>query len=922
MEDSKAFRSIASNASNFPPRRPNTQQPRWVKTCTLCKAAGRKSAGTHWLRECSFLPDADRKALAHACFLQDIDFTDDDEYQYDDPINDGTPARDVADVMDPSVIHNPLIDKLTPTRRVSIIQSPFLRVHYGHHPVTLTLECGATTNMISATTASRLGLPIKPATQNAQQADGKTPLSVTGKTHIIVSRGKFDFALDALVVRELDVDILAGTPFMTQNDVAIRPAKKQIILKGLEVVTYGTSSDGDNLTRMRRSQAFLLRAPNQQSIILPGEYLELAMPHDSPADTEWALEPRYDTKLSGPSVPWPQAQEVLSVDHNLRLINNTSEPVVVPRHAHLCQIRQVSTIPSPGSIPSTTSTHIDTSQPKSDLSRHTLPSPFSDNISVNPDGLLSRECHQKFVDLNRSYDRVFNPQVPHYNGKSGNIQGVVNMGPVLPPQRKGRLPHYGPDRLIELQNKCDDLEAQGILAKPEQVGVNVEYLNLTFLVQKPNGGTRLVTDFGDVGRYSKPQPSLLSDTDTILRSIAEWKYLIKTDLTQSYQILLSHSSMKFCGIATPYKGIRLYTRCAMGMPGLETALEELMSRVLGEFIVKGFVAKIADDLYVGGDTEDELFSHWQQVLQALAKNNLGLSAHKTTIAPQTTIVLGWLWRQGTIQVSPHRITALAAVIPPKTVRALRSFIRSYKVLSRVLQNYSAKMQPLDQEVAGRQSNESVTWTDALLEAFHSAQSALKSCKVVTLPRPSDTLWIVTDGAVKEGGMGATLYILRHDQLLLAGFFSARLRKHQVTWLPCEVEALSIATAVNHFAPYIIQAAEHTHVLTDSRPCVLAYNKLCRGEFSNSARVTSFLSTASRYQVVVGHIAGSANLPSDYASRNPVACQDSNCQVCSFVSDLETSVVRTLSVTDVTDGAVSLGLTLNAIVPTYDVYMHT
>ena len=157
-------------------------------------------------------------------------------------------------------------------------------------------------------------------------------------------------------------------------------------------------------------------------------------------------------------------------------------------------------------------------------------------------------------------------------------------------------------------------------------------------------------------------------------------------------------------------------------------------------------------------------------------------------------------------------------------------------------------------------------------------------------------------------MGATLYILRHDQLLLAGFFSARLRKHQVTWLPCEVEALSIATAVNHFAPYIIQAAERTHVLTDSRPCVLAYNELCRGEFSNSARVTSFLSTASRYQVVVGHIAGSTNLPSDYASRNPVACQDSNCQICSFVSDLETSVVRTLSVTDVTDGAVSMPFT--------------
>ena len=59
---------------------------------------------------------------------------------------------------------------------------------------------------------------------------------------------------------------------------------------------------------------------------------------------------------------------------------------------------------------------------------------------------------------------VFNLQVPRYNGMSGNIQGVINMGPVLPPQQ---LPQNGPDHFRELQNKCNELEAQGILAKPE-----------------------------------------------------------------------------------------------------------------------------------------------------------------------------------------------------------------------------------------------------------------------------------------------------------------------------------------------------------------------------------------------------------------------------------------------------------------------
>ena len=42
--------------------------------------------------------------------------------------------------------------------------------------------------------------------------------------------------------------------------------------------------------------------------------------------------------------------------------------------------------------------------------------------------------------------------------------------------------------------------------------------------------------------------------------------------------------MKYCGVATTSRSVRVYTRCPMGMPGSETALEELMCRVLGDFL--------------------------------------------------------------------------------------------------------------------------------------------------------------------------------------------------------------------------------------------------------------------------------------------------------------------------------------------------
>ena len=357
------------------------------------------------------------------------------------------------------------------------------------------------------------------------------------------------------------------------------------------------------------------------------------------------------------------------------------------------------------------------------------------------------------------------------------------MGPVQPPQRKGRVPQYSRDKLVELQQKFDELEQCQVFQRPEDIGITVEYLNPSFLVKKPSGGFRLVTAFTDVGCYSKPQPSLMPDVDSTLRTIAPWKYIIKSDLTRAfYQIPLSKASMKYCGVATPFCGIRVYTRSAMGMPGSETALEELMCRVLGDFLQEGCATKLADDLYCGGDTPQELLTNWSRILDALARCNLRLSASKTVIRPKTTTILGWIWSQGSLSASPHRVAALATCSPPESVKGMRSFIGAYKVLSRVLPHCSQLMDPLESSLADLQSHNHVQWDANLRQKFTTAQDALHTHKSIVLPRASDQLWIVTDGSVTQRGLGATLYVTRQDRLLLAGFFSSNLPKHQVTWV--------------------------------------------------------------------------------------------------------------------------------------------
>ena len=94
-------------------------------------------------------------------------------------------------------------------------------------------------------------------------------------------------------MNELDVDILAGIPFMLTNDISVRPAKQQILIGDTNVVHYGTSPS-DSPNRVHRTQADILK-PEVTSVAWPGSYLELALPSDLQPECTLAIESRTDS---------------------------------------------------------------------------------------------------------------------------------------------------------------------------------------------------------------------------------------------------------------------------------------------------------------------------------------------------------------------------------------------------------------------------------------------------------------------------------------------------------------------------------------------------------------------------------------------------------------------------------------------------
>jgi hypothetical protein len=275
--------------------------------------------------------------------------------------------------------------------RVQVRQSPYIDAFHGHRPIRITIDSGATGNMIRASTARDLHATVTKSSQSAHQADGSSPLFVTGETRITFVRDNRRFLFEGLVVENLDVSILAGTPFMEHNDVGIRPAKRQVILGDGSVYDYGSNTNPAQSHKVRR--AHVLRAPSNNTTVWPGDYIELEIPQEySTIDTTYALEPRRDTPLNNTAKVanmWPSPDLITSVAGKIRIPNLTNTPQTLRRSEHFCQVRPIF-IPAKtpeGSEPPRTP------KPRGATSHHT------DAIRVDPDDTFPTEIKAKFHSL-------------------------------------------------------------------------------------------------------------------------------------------------------------------------------------------------------------------------------------------------------------------------------------------------------------------------------------------------------------------------------------------------------------------------------------------------------------------------------------------------------------------------------------------
>ena len=96
---------------------------------------------------------------------------------------------------------------------------------------------------------------------------------------------------------------------------------------------------------------------------------------------------------------------------------------------------------------------------------------YLDQVVIDPNDQLGAEWRKKFKNLCTEFADTINPNPGRYDGIYGDINNSLDFISTPPPSVKARLPNYSSDKLKIMANLMDDLEAMGVLAKPEEVGV-------------------------------------------------------------------------------------------------------------------------------------------------------------------------------------------------------------------------------------------------------------------------------------------------------------------------------------------------------------------------------------------------------------------------------------------------------------------
>ena len=820
--------------------------------------------------------------------------------------------------------------------RIVPVNSPVLTVFYNSTPINITLDSGATTSFVTEKLCKTLNIRIQPNGQLARLGDGCTTIASKGEINVTFTRGKWSVKFRAIVVEKLNTDIYGGMNFFVENDISIRPKTGEIKLLDKYTI-YQTNvimpPPQMKELQIQRSTTIPLNFKQILFPVLPQIWKETNAVGNSPSlsskekhNDESCLNvivpPEFENdkfvmiypRLENKNEIWPPPQLCPIVNGSICLTNTSAEPISIPNDVNLLDFIHTDMV------------DVENVKQEAEFNYRSAKDSSDHNVNICSSEVFSKQGQENAagIDLTRApahlqdklrkahlkYSDVFEPDLSTgYNGYSGVHEVKLRFADENRPlMTKTHVPKWAGKHDNIKQKKMDQLEAQNVLLDPYKHNIPIKLISPCFLRLKARAKNKEMEecDLSEIrwivspGQLNPHLKQLFTNTVTkedLFTFKSEKPHCIEFDLYEGYfQNHICKEDWGYLAVETPFKGLRVLTRSGQGLLNQEIEMNQLITKVLGKEIAKKNVILQADDGQVGGETQDDAVDNWINVLKLCSLNNIKINAKKVKILPESSLIHGWVFKDGHVEPSPHRALAILDIKPPTTVGEMRTYMGVYKTFFPAMKRLSNLMDPFDKLCGGRKSKETLEWTDELDKHFKDTQRiAQTDIEKLALPHPNEQLFVVPDAASRPPGIGFILFVNR-DPPEPVMFVNWKLPDSHLSWSPCELEGFGASVAVAKCSFYILRSTKPTLVFPDNKQVIQAFNKLKKGRFSTSQRLATFSNNMQKYPIQMQHGSGKMlqNLGSDYISRNITECANDKCELCKFAKEKGDSILASIT----------------------------
>ena len=416
---------------------------------------------------------------------------------------------------------------------------------------------------------------------------------------------------------------------------------------------------------------------------------------------------------------------------------------------------------------------------------------------------------------------------------------------------KSLRPYRIPDKLrAEVDLQVSQLLADGRIRKS-----NSPYAHPIVCVSKPDKSVRLCCDFRHINSGTINDAYPMPRTEDLVNRISSARYISSLDCTAGYwQIPMRPADIPKTAFIT-HHGLYEWLVMPFGLKTASNSFQRVMDELLREH--SDYAGAYIDDTAVFSNTWSDQIRHLDKVLTAIAAVGLTLRLAKCNFGRARVKFIGHFIGSGTKTVVQDKVEAIRAIPEPHTKKLLRSFLGMCGFYRMYIPNFSEVARPLTEMTKNRQANH-LKFNETQRAAFLSLKTLLCESTVLYSPRSDQPYIIRTDAS--DYAIGAALAQVDdagHERPV--AFASAKLSDVQTRWSTIEKEAYAVIFALRKFDVNVFGCK--IDLYTDHNP--LQYLVTCA---PNSAKLTRWALSLSRYDITVRHISGRENVTADCLSR--------------------------------------------------------